>query len=416
MSYGLLGKTLAHSFSPQIHQQIGNYDYALYEIPPENLDQFFKSATWKGINVTIPYKESVMAYCDVIDEKATRIGCVNTIVRQKDGTLFGTNTDYDGFAYSLKNANIHVQDKKCLVLGNGATSKTIHTVLQDSGAREILTIARHDGIPYKDIHLHHDAEIIINATPVGMYPQTPARLISLNGFRRLEAVFDVIYNPHYSQLLLDALDKGAIVCNGLPMLVAQAVVAATYFIGLENIEETVTPILQNMHYQTENIVLIGMPGVGKSSVGRTLARKMKRPFVDIDAIITKSHGDIPTFIEKNGIEAFRILESQYISQYGKEHGQIIATGGGAILKNENKAPLKQNGRLYWLERPIETLSTKGRPLSKGGIQTLKKLEQERRPLYQKFSDCHIQHHGISRSAKIIMEDFYETIYHQRSQS
>lgn len=416
MSYGLLGKTLQHSFSPQIHQKIGDYSYQLFEVAPDDLPRFFEASHWQGINVTIPYKEAVMDFCDTIDDKARRIGCVNTIVRQKDGTLFGTNTDYDGFLFSLHHAGINVENKKCLILGNGATSKTIRTVLTDEGAREILNIARHDGIPYDDIHLHHDAEIIINATPVGMYPDTPKALIQLEGFHKLEAVFDVIYNPHFSQLLLDAQKKGAIVCDGLPMLVAQAVVAANYFVGVSDIGETILPILSDMRYQTENIVLIGMPGVGKSSVGRTIARKMKRPFVDIDTVIKKAHGDIPTFIEKNGIEAFRTLESRYIAEYGKEHGQIIATGGGAILKQKNKAPLQQNGRLYWLERPLKQLATKGRPLSQGGYDTLRKLNRERRPLYQDFADRHISHYGVTRSAKIIMEDFYETIYHQRSQS
>ena len=225
MSYGLLGRTLGHSFSPQIHAQIADYDYDLFEVEPADITSFFEGGNWRGVNVTIPYKETVLPYCDEISEQAQRIGCVNTLVRRPDGTLFGTNTDYDGLSFALDNAGIVIRDKKCLVLGNGATSKTVCTVLADKGAREIVVFGRHDAVPYTEIPLHHDAEVIVNATPVGMYPNNGARLIDLDGFAHLEACFDVIYNPHRSQFLLDAERRGVITCDGLPMLVAQAVYA-----------------------------------------------------------------------------------------------------------------------------------------------------------------------------------------------
>lgn len=411
MRCGLLGRTLGHSFSPAIHKAIdAGYSYELFEYEEQALEGFFKE-NWHGINVTIPYKETVMPYCSHIDDKAKRIGCVNTIVRQPDGSLFGTNTDYDGFAFALDYANITITGRKCLILGNGATSKTIRTVLEDKGAREILNIARHDGIPYQDIHLHHDAEIIINATPVGMYPNNPERLIDLDGFKVLEAVFDVIYNPHRTQLLLDAMDRGVKVCNGLPMLVAQAVYAAQYFAGICEVETYIVPILNKMQENDENIILIGMPGVGKSTIGKHLAKALNRPFVDIDNKIADVYGPVADYINTHGIDAFRRIETAMIAEVGKTHGQVIASGGGAVTITANKDLLRQNGRLYWLKRPLNTLATKGRPLSKGGIDTLKQLYDTRQPLYRDFCDVVIQNNQIDTTVKEIMEDFHETMHH-----
>ena len=410
MRYGLLGRSLTHSFSPAIHHAIGDYAYELFERDENSLPAFFQE-DWQGINVTIPYKETVMPYCSIIDDKAQRIGCVNTLVRDPDKGLIGYNTDYDGFAFALTNANIDIKNRKCLILGNGATSKTIRTVLTDMGAREILNIGRHDAIPYSDIHLHHDAEVIINATPVGMYPKTPARLISLDGFSQLEAVFDVIYNPQRSQLLLDAQALGVKTCNGLPMLVAQAVYAAQYFIGLTNVSEHILPILQQMNEAAENIVLIGMPGVGKTTLGRSLAQATGRTFVDIDDEIATQYGDVATYINTHGINAFRTIETKTLAQFGREHGLIIATGGGCVTRPENEALLRQNGRIYWLERPLAVLPTHGRPLSQGGLKTLQSLYQERHPLYQQFSDQRFENNQIESTTLKIMEDFHEAMHY-----
>lgn len=411
MRCGLLGRTLGHSFSPAIHAAIdAGYSYELFEYEVDALDAFFKE-DWHGINVTIPYKETVIPYCTDIDEKAKRIGCVNTIVRDAKGLLHGTNTDYDGFAFALDYAGIEINGRKCLILGNGATSKTIRTVLEDKGAREILNIARHDGIPYSDIHLHHDAEVIINATPVGMFPKNPARLIDLDGFSALEAVFDVIYNPHRTQLLLDAIDRGIKTCDGLPMLVAQAVYAAKHFAGIDDVEARIVPILEKMQRDDENIVLIGMPGVGKSTIGKRLATALDRPFVDIDRKIEETYGSVPDYINNHGIEAFRTIETAIIAEVGKAHGQIIATGGGAVTVPANKDHLRQNGRIYWLERPLDVLPTNGRPLSAGGIDTLKKLYKERQPLYTAFADKTIQNNNINDTVHQIMEDFHEAMHY-----
>lgn len=411
MSFGLLGRTLGHSFSPQIHAQIGDYDYQLYEVEPMDITAFFEGSDWQGINVTIPYKETVMPYCDEIDEKAQRIGCVNTLVRRADGTLFGTNTDYDGLAFALDNAGIAIEGRKCLVLGNGATSKTVTTVLTDKGAREVIVFGRHDAVPYSDIALHHDAEVIVNATPVGMYPNNGGRLIDLDGFSQLEACFDVIYNPHRSRFLLDAERRGVTVCDGLPMLVAQAVFAAKYFIGLEDVEAHIAPILSRMVEDDENIVLIGMPGVGKTTVGEALAARLGRRFIDIDSAVEEKYGSVPDYINTHGIDAFRAVETEAIAACGKEHGLVIATGGGSVTVPANKDLLRQNGRIYWIERPLEDLPTDGRPLSTGGLETLRRLYDERLVCYTDFADCRLQNDDVAQTVTHILEDFHEAMHH-----
>ena len=411
MSFGLLGRTLGHSFSPQIHAQIGDYGYQLFEIEPADIPAFFDNGSWRGVNVTIPYKETVMPYCDEIDEKAQRIGCVNTLLRRPDGSLFGTNTDYDGLAFALDHAGIAVCGRKCLVLGNGATSKTVCTVLADKGAKEIIVFGRHDAVPYTDIPLHHDAQIIVNATPVGMYPNNGARLIDLAGFTKLEACFDVIYNPCRSQFLLDAERRGVTICDGLPMLVAQAVYAARCFVGLEDPAAKIAPILARMREDDENIVLIGMPGAGKTTIGQALAAQLGRTFVDIDDAISTRIGSVPDYIDTHGEAAFRTVEHETIAETGKQHGLVIATGGGAPTIAANKDPLRQNGRIYWLTRALEDLPTEGRPLSRGGIETLRRLFEARKACYADFADVTLENRDIDTTVSQILEDLHEAMHH-----
>lgn len=416
MKCGLLGRTLGHSFSPAIHAQIADYDYDLFEVEPADITSFFEGGDWRGVNVTIPYKETVLPYCDEISDQARRIGCVNTLVRRADGTLFGTNTDYDGLAYALESAGIEIRGKKCLVLGNGATSKTVCTVLGDKGAREIVVFGRHTRdeqaiVPYSDISLHHDAEVIVNATPVGMYPNNGARLIDLDGFDQLEACFDVIYNPRRTKFLLDAERRGVITCDGLPMLVAQAVYAAVHFIGLTDPAEKIAPILAKMRADDENIVLIGMPGVGKTTIGEALAAKLGRSFVDIDSAIEEKHGSVPDYINNHGVDAFRAVERETIAEIGKQHGLVIATGGGSPTIPANKDLLRQNGRIYWLTRALEELPTNGRPLSAGGIETLRRLFDERKSCYADFADVTIANDDVDTTVSQILEDFHEAMHH-----
>lgn len=411
MSFGLLGRTLGHSFSPQIHAMIGDYNYQLFEVAPEEIPTFFARDDWQGTNVTIPYKETVLPYCDEISAAARRIGCVNTLVRHPDGTIFGTNTDYDGLAFALDNAGIEIGGRKCLVLGNGATSKTICTVLADKGARDIVVFGRHDAVPYSDIDAHHDAEVIVNATPVGMYPKNSARLIALDGFANLEACFDVIYNPHRSQFLLDAERLGVTICDGLPMLVAQAVYAAVHFVGLKDPREKILPILARMRADDENIVLIGMPGVGKTTVGKALAARLGRDFVDIDSAIEERYGSVPDYINTHGADAFRAIESEVIADVSQGHGLVIATGGGAPTIPANKDLLRQNGRVYWLTRPLTDLPTDGRPLSTGGLATLERLFAERHEAYADFADATVANDAIDTTVTKILEDFHEAMYH-----
>lgn len=409
--YGLLGRSLGHSFSPQIHAALGNDDYSLIEREPQDLDAFFADPCWQGINVTIPYKQTVMPYCGHIDRKAQAIGCVNTLVRRPDGSLFATNTDYDGLSWALDHAGIEVGGRKCLLLGTGATSRTVRAVLADRGAGQVVQFGRHDALPYAEIVHHRDAQVILNATPVGMYPQAPASLIALEGFDRLESVFDVIYNPHRTQLLLDARTKGCKTCDGLPMLVAQAAYAAHYFTGLDHPEDKIVPVLRDLRLAADNIILVGMPGVGKTRVGQAVAHLLDRPFVDADEELSKKLGAVDDYIRLEGEAAFRRQEHDILTELGKRHGMVIATGGGAVTVPDNYAPLAQNGRIYWLKRPLEVLSTAGRPLSQGGIETLRRLYREREPLYRAFSDLAIDHDGIDRTAGIIKEDFYEAMHH-----
>lgn len=414
--FGLLGHTLDHSFSPAIHKALGDYAYDLYEKEPEELAEFLADPALQGLNVTIPYKKTVMPYCQSITPQARRIGCVNTLLRQSDGTWHGTNTDYDGFAYLLDSLPVDVAGKHAVILGNGATAQTVHTVLEDRGAASIRHVARRDAIPFSELPALTDTQVLVNTTPVGMYPNCPARLVTLTDLPNLAAVCDVIYNPRRTQLLMDAAALGIPHLDGLPMLVAQAVAASALFQGRTDLWDALPGILKNLRRENENLVLIGMPGSGKSRLGQLLATKMKRPFVDIDEIIADAHGPVDALIDRKGIAHFRAIEKETLRTVGKEHGLVIATGGGAVTEPENAASLKQNGRLYWLQRPLHLLATDGRPLSRGGLSQLQRLEAERTPLYRAFSDCSVVNNDLNATVNTIMEDFYETAHLERSQS
>ena len=345
MKYGLIGEHLGHSYSKQIHERISDYTYELHPVSPQELESFIRRDDYSGINVTIPYKKAVIPLLDEISEEAGRIGSVNTIVRRKGG-LYGYNTDYYGFMYMAKRAGISFSNLKTLILGTGGTSVTAKAVAADMGASEIVVVSRNGDVNYENICEHIDAEIIVNTTPVGMYPDNAGRIVALERFPKLRGVLDVVYNPLRTNLVLDARALGIKVSGGLPMLVYQAVAAAELFTGERVSNELSESIIKDMYEQFQNIVLIGMPGSGKTTVGRELAARMNREFVDIDACIAAKEGlPIPQIFVQRGEAIFRALEHACVVEMSKAAGAIIATGGGTVLDPKNMRALTRNGRI-----------------------------------------------------------------------
>lgn len=381
LQYGLIGEKLSHSVSPQIHETIGTGSYRLMPMPPEALEGFFRGRDFAGINVTIPYKKIAMSYCDEISPQAEAIGCVNTICHVGDGRLIGHNTDYDGFRYLLAQGGFPVKGCKALVLGSGGASLTVRKVLQDLGAAQIVVISRSGENNYDNLAKHADADLLINTTPVGMYPKTGESPVSLDLFPTLKGVADLIYNPLRTALLLEAERRGIPRANGLGMLVAQAVRASELFRGIELPADTISRVERKIRCEMENIILIGMPGSGKSTQGRRLAKALGREFLDTDEVVEQNEGcSIPEIFAKGGEQAFRRAESEAAATCGSMTGKVIATGGGIVTRPENWDYLKQNGFVVFLDRKTEYLSTKGRPLSTDR-QRLEEMSRERRPLY-----------------------------------
>lgn len=391
MKCGLLGRKLGHSYSPQIHGLLGDYSYDLFEKEPEELASFLKNGDFTGINVTIPYKKDVIPYLDALSPAAQKIGSVNTIVRRADGSLFGHNSDYFGFVSLVKHSGIAVEGKKVLVLGSGGTSNMVVTALRDLGAAPVV-ISRSGENNYGNLHLHSDASVIVNATPVGMYPNTGVSPIDLNRFPKLDGVLDVIYNPAKTQLLLDAESLGIPHENGLWMLVAQAKEAAEYFTGKKLPDSCIEKIHGILSRQMKNIVLIGMPGCGKSTIGTLLAETLGRTFVDADAQIVQMAGkSIPEIFAQDREDAFRQWESDALAHLGKQSGLVIATGGGCVTRQRNYPALHQNGSIVWLERDLSLLPTDGRPLSQSN--RLEEMYAVRKPLYEAFADVRVANTG-----------------------
>lgn len=384
-TYGLIGEKLGHSFSPAIHKKLAGYDYSLMELRPEELGPFLEKGSFSGLNVTIPYKKAVIPYCQALTPQAQRIGSVNTIVRRKDGTLLGHNTDYDGFAYLLRSAGAQVEGRKALILGTGGVSLTVKTVLEDMGAGEIVFISRSGPDNYQNLDRHADARIIVNATPVGMFPKTGISPVDLDQFPALEGVFDLIYNPAKTQLLLDAERRGLCRSNGLGMLVAQAKAAAERFLDISLPDDRVAEITREMERDTRNLLLIGMPGCGKTTVGHALARRLGRELVDTDELVVQAAGcSIPRLFAEQGEETFRQMEHQAVVQAGSRSGLVIATGGGVVTRRENWDPMRQNSVVVFLRRPLGELPTDGRPVSQAN--PLEELYRQRLPLYEGAAD------------------------------
>jgi len=362
--YGLLGEKLGHSFSPQIHRELGGYEYALMEVAREDLSAFFGTRDFEAINVTIPYKQAVLPWMDSLSEAARKIGCVNTVVKDASGALHGFNTDYYGFTQMVHRSCIAVAGRKCLVLGSGGASRTVCTVLRDLGAAEIVVISRRGPDNYENIARHADARVIVNATPVGMFPHNGVAPVSLSAFPRLDGVLDLIYNPARTALLLQAEARGIPCLNGLYMLTAQAKQASELFRGKQIDDGEISRITALISAQTANIVLIGLPGCGKTTVGRLLAERSGRPFIDTDRLVKERAGcTCGDYLRTHGEEAFRQLEAEALREAGMRTGCVIAAGG-MLTEPENRDILRQNGIIFHLDRPPEALSQSGgRPLS-----------------------------------------------------
>lgn len=405
--YGLLGRKLSHSLSPQIHAHFGSYKYELFCREPDELDAFFTDKSLKAYNVTIPYKVDAYNHCDELSDTAKKIGSVNTVIRRADGTLYGDNTDYFGFDYMSKSCGADYKGKKVLVLGSGGASLTVCTVAKDCGAKEIIVVSRSGENNYENIHKHYDADIIVNTTPVGMYPNNGERLIELDKFTHPECVLDLIYNPCNTRLLQDAQELGIPCANGLTMLVAQGLRSAEQFIDQKLGDETIDRVYKAMLKEQKNIVLIGMPGCGKSTVGKLLSEKLGREMLDTDSEIVASDGrTIPEIFSTEGEPFFRNLETEAVIKTGKQLGKIIATGGGAVMKKENRDALRQNGTIIYLKKDLSLLSLDGRPLSKDE-DAVRKIYEARKDTYEAFADFTIE---VSPDAEITTERVIKCIF------
>ncbi|MBR6594142.1 MAG: shikimate dehydrogenase [Clostridia bacterium] len=411
MEYGLIGERLGHSFSADIHRELGGYGYELREIAREALGGFMENADFKGINVTIPYKEAVIPYLHSIDGGAAAIGAVNTVVK-RHGKLYGYNTDFMGMKALLERIGADPKGKKTLILGTGGTSKTAVAVVKAMGGTEIYRVSRsgaEGAVTYEQAYSEHsDSALIINTTPVGMYPKAEGYPIDVSAFTGLKWVADAVYNPLRTRLVQEAREQGAVAGGGLYMLVAQAVFASELFLDRSYAAGTVERIYEKLLSSKENIVLIGMPASGKSTVGALLAARLGRALVDTDALVVEHAGmDIPTIFEREGEASFRDRETEGVKEAGLMSGAVIATGGGAVLREENVSALKQNGRLYFLDRPLDMLMpTEDRPLSRSR-ETLERRYKERYGIYSSVADCRIDNSTTADAAvEMIEKEFF----------
>lgn len=393
MKYGLIGEHLKHSYSCEIHAQIADYEYELHEIPPSGLGGFLKKREFNAINVTIPYKQDVIPYLDEISDTAKRIGAVNTIVN-RNGRLYGDNTDFAGMLALAKHIGVDMKGRKVLILGTGGASKTGHALAEYMGAQSVFYVSRSgkDGsITYEQaVTEHSDAQIIINATPVGMFPKQDGRPIDISAFPKLEGVIDAIYNPLRTNLILDAQERGIPAEGGLYMLSAQAVHASAVFLDIPLDESLVDKAFKSVKNDKQSIVLIGMPSSGKTTVGRILAEKCGKQLADTDEYIVRKIGmPISDFFAKHGEAEFRKIEKETVAELSATGGRIIATGGGAVLDAENVRALKQNGVLVFLDRrPENLIATDDRPLA-SRRSALEKLYAERYDIYCAAAELHI---------------------------
>lgn len=423
MEYGLIGEKLGHSFSKIIHEKLADYTYELCPLAKDELDAFMTAKQFKAINVTIPYKQDVIPYCDVLDDSAKRIGVVNTIVN-RDGKLFGYNTDFAGFLYNLNAHGITLKDKKVMICGSGGTCKTVTAVAEYMGAKEILVVSRskkENAVTYEECIRHKDVDVVVNASPKGMYSDNGESPLDLSNFPNCKAVVDVIYNPLKTRLLQQAEQLGMKAVNGLEMLVAQAKFAVEHFLSTEIENDKIDQITLELLKQLTNIVLIGMPSSGKTLTGKALCKYIDKTVVDTDAVIVERSGmSIKEMFARHGEAYFRQWEHDVIEEFSKQNGLIIATGGGAIKNEENIQNLKQNGIVMFIDRDLEhLLVTDDRPLSKDA-NAVAKLYEERYPLYTKYGDLRVPNNypmeisqqELDELMNTILEGYHEILCHQ----
>ena len=403
MNCGLLGEKLGHSYSPAIHAMLADYDYRLYEKAPGELADFLLRGGWDGLNVTIPYKKAVMPYCAELSDTARRCGSVNTLLRLPGGAIRGENTDAYGFSYLLQSLGFDPAGKKCVIFGSGGAAATVRAVLAEKGAGEIVTVSRSGGDNYGNLARHADAAFVVNATPAGMFPHNGGAAASLAPFTRCEAVADLIYNPARTALLMEAERLGIPCANGLGMLAAQAKRSAELFLGTDIPDGEIARIEEKLSRETRNIVLIGMPGCGKSTVGKLLAEALGREFCESDALVEREAAlSIPEIFRREGEAGFRKRETAALAELGKLSGAVIATGGGCVTRQENYPLLHQNGVIVRLQRQLDRLPREGRPLS---LQSdIGELHERRRPFYERFTDLSISNDGTpAETVRAIMD-------------
>ena len=412
MEYGLIGERLGHSFSKDVHSMLADYEYEIKEIPRDELDAFMRSADFSAINVTIPYKEQVIPYLSYISDEARLIGSVNTIIN-RSGKLYGYNTDFFGMTSLIDKLGITLKGKKTVILGTGGTSKTAFAVAKSLGAYPILTVSRtkKDGaINYEELLKYHkDAKVIVNTTPVGMYPDNFSSPVDISLFSELEGVIDAIYNPIRTKLVSDALERGIKAEGGLYMLVAQAIYASEIFFDTRYPKEKSDRIFNEIKSKKENIVLIGMPASGKTTIANLLSEQLGRKVYDTDKMIIDSQGkSIPEIFADEGETAFRSYEAKEVANASLKNGAVIATGGGAILKSENVKALKQNGVVFFIDRPYEKLvPTSDRPLA-SDTEAIKKRYEERYEIYVSSADVVIDADDTPTNiVKKIIGEFYK---------
>ena len=418
MEYGLIGAKLGHSYSPVIHEMLGTVPYELMALPEEaQVKALLERREFKGINVTIPYKQTVIPFCDVLDPMAKAIGAVNTVVN-RGGTLYGFNTDFAGFEYLLEAHGVHLDHKTVMILGTGGTCRTVAAVAKKQQAKNILIVSRGGGagtLTYEEAARRSDVQVVVNTTPAGMYPDLGSCLLELDGLTGCEAVFDVVYNPFCTELMQRAKERGIPAFCGFEMLVAQAVYAGERFRNTEFEPDTIRRVHRELKSRIANVSLIGMPSSGKSSIGKKMAKKLNKRYVDLDVQIERRTGrSIPEIFAQDGEAEFRRLEAQVVAEFSAQNGQVLACGGGVIKTPGNARMLHRNGPVLMIDRPLEKLQVGGRRPLSASPEALRKMEAERRPLYLAAADAVVRNPGrFDAAVEAAMEAFYEIIDPER---